>query len=81
MTNASGRSDLKSVWARLACCLSKGTLKRYFSYIYLTTLLEVRNFGNTLAMIVVFFLGICSKFTVYLKNREKNSEKHFLLLR
>ena len=81
MINVRGQSDLNSACARLPCCLSKGTLKWYFSYIYLTTLLEVRNFGNTLAMIVVFFLGICSKFTVDLKNREKNSEKLFLLLR
>ena len=37
---------------------------------------EVRNFGNTLAMSVIFF-WICSKFNLDLENAEKGSEKFF----
>ena len=44
-------------------------------YIYLTTFLEVRNFGNTLAMSAIFFFWICSKFHLDFKNSEKNCEK------
>ena len=36
--------------------------------------MEVRNFGNTLAMSVIFFL-ICSKFDLDFKNADKNREK------
>ena len=50
------RSDLNSVLARLPCCLLKGTVKRQFLDIYLRMFFGVRNFGNTLAMTVIFFL-------------------------
>ena len=46
---------INSVWASLSSSISKGTLKLYFYDIYLTTFLEVCNFGNTLAMSVIFF--------------------------
>ena len=39
-------------------CLSKGTLKRYFIDIYLTTFLEVRNFEVTSGMTVIFLLNM-----------------------
>ena len=68
------RSDLKSVWVRLPCCSFKGTVKRHFFGIYLTTLLEVRNLGNTLVMSGIFFLNMF-KFNLDLKNSSKNSEK------
>ena len=58
------------------CCLSKDTLRRYLSDIYLTTFWEVGNFGNTLAMSVIFF-WTCSKFNQDFKNEEKNSEHFF----
>ena len=41
---------------RLPCFLSKGTLKRDFLDIYLTTFFGVRNFENKSAMRVIFFL-------------------------
>ena len=49
---------MNSVWAHLPCPLLKGTVKRHFLDIYLTTLLEVRNFGNTLAMSVILYLNM-----------------------
>ena len=49
------RLDLKRVLALLQSCLLKDNVKRRFSSIYLTTFFEVRNFGNTLAMSVIFF--------------------------
>ena len=67
------RSDFKCFWDD---CLSKGTLRWYLFDIYLTTFSEVRNFGNTLAMSVIFF-WICSKFNLDLENAEKGSEKFF----
>ena len=38
--------------------------------------MNVGNFGNTLAMSVIFFF-ICSKFDLDFKNADKNSEKRF----
>ena len=37
-------------------CFSKGPLKCDFLDIYLTTFFGIRNFGNTTAMWVIFFL-------------------------
>ena len=48
----------KRVWAQLPCCFSKGPLKKDFLNIYLITFFGVRNFGNTSAMRVIFFLKI-----------------------
>ena len=39
-------------------------------------ILNVRNFGNTLAMSVIFFF-VCSKFDLDFKNGDKNWEKRF----
>ena len=47
-----------SVSGRLKCFFSKSTLKLFFFDIYLTTFLEVRNFGNTLAISVIFCLNM-----------------------
>ena len=44
--------------AALTCCFSKGPFKRKFLDSYLTTYFGVRNFGNTSAMRVIFFLKI-----------------------
>ena len=65
-----------SVWACLPCCFSKGSQKQDFLDIYLTTIFQVRNFGNISAMRVIFF-GKCSKFYLHFKNVEKKSEKVF----
>ena len=65
---------MNSVWAHSPCCLSKGTVKRHFLDIYLTTFLWVRNFGNTLAVKVIFFVWNRSKFNIDLKTAEKNGE-------
>ena len=42
----------------LIMCLVKGSLKQHFLDINLTTFLEVRKFGNTSLMRVIFFLKL-----------------------
>ena len=59
--------------------LSKGLLESDFLDIYLTTFFGICNFGNTLAMRVIFSWK-CSKFYRHFKNAEKNSEKAFSFL-
>ena len=49
------RADFGSVWDPLACCMSKGVLKRSFLEIYLIKFSSVRNFENTAAMRVILF--------------------------
>ena len=73
-------SDLKSFWARLPCCLLKGTVKGRFLDIYLTTFFGVGNLGKTLARSVRFFCN-CSKFKLDFKTSEKNRQKEFCFLR
>ena len=53
-----------------------GSSQLDFLDIYLATFSEVRNFGNTYAMIVIF-VWKCSKFDVSLKNANENLEKVF----
>ena len=50
------RADLNSVWEHLPCSFSKDLLKQDFLDVCLTTSFVVRNFGNTEAMRVIFFL-------------------------
>ena len=61
---------IESVLAHLPCCLSRDPLKRDFLDIFLTTSFDIRNFGNTLAMGLIF-LKKYSKFNVNLKNAHK----------
>ena len=68
------RDDLKCVWTRLWCCLSKGTLKRHFLDTYLSASLRVLNFWNTLAMRVNFFLKMF-KIWCWFQNCRKKSGK------
>ena len=49
-------TDFNSVCARLPCCLSKGSLKRYFLDIFLSKhVFRVPNFGNIQAVRVILF--------------------------
>ena len=69
--------------AKVACCrfqksldpfamfVAEETSKRDFTDIYLITFFGDVNFGNTLAMTVIFFPKL-SKFTGNFKNAEKN---------
>ena len=78
VTNKFGKklchSDFSTVWSHWPCCLSKGSLKRDFCDIYLTTFFEMRSseihklWGST-------FFWKCSKFYFYFINSEKNWEK------
>ena len=49
-------SDFNSKRSHLLCCLWKGPLKLDFLDIYLTAFFGVRNFGNTWAIRLIFFL-------------------------
>ena len=70
----------------ITCYLSKGSLKRDFLDIYLTTSFGVSKLKNTLAMRVIFF-SICSKLNLNLlngkckkiKNKIKKMEKIFFV--
>ena len=46
---------ISTVFGHIHDFVSKGTMQRYFFNIYLTTFLEVCNFGNTLAVSLTFF--------------------------
>ena len=54
--NKSGAVKISTVFGSLSCWLWNRVVKRGFLDIYITTSLAVRNFGNTWAMKVVFFL-------------------------
>ena len=69
------RSDLNSVWARLPCCFSKRLQKRHFLDIYLTTVFQVRNYENTWAMGVIFFLKVFKTLSTFRKSRKKLQRK------
>ena len=74
-TTRLGRSDLNCVWACLPCFLLKGTVKQRFLDIYLTMFFRLCNFGNTLAMTVIFILNmfkILSRFPNSRKKLKKN---------
>ena len=58
-------------------CFSKGPLKCDFVDIYLTTFFGIRNFGNTSATKVIFFLEVF-KFYLHFKNEERKLRKSFL---
>ena len=72
-------SDFSTVWSHLPCCLSKGLLKRDFFDIYPTRFFAIRNFGNTLAMTIIFFLKVFKSSSTF-KIAEKNREKFFCFL-
>ena len=58
-------SGFISVWDALTCSLSKGALKRDYPNITLAMFLTLYNFGNTLAMNVIWFckmFKICWRF-------------------
>ena len=63
--------DLNTVWVRLPSCLLKGTVKRRFLHIYLTTFFGVRNFGNTLDISVAFFKKTSKIYFKFRKCRKK----------
>ena len=77
---------LKVLWLRFEKFLgpftmfSNGLQKRDFLDIYLTTFFGIRNFGNTLAMKVIFFLKVL-KFLSALQNCTKKFRKRFLFFR
>ena len=54
----------------LPCCLTKDPMKRDFLHIYLTTFLGIRNFRNTSAMGVIFFLKVWKILSTFQKCRE-----------
>ena len=56
----------------LSMLLVEGPLKLDFLDIYLTTLLGVRNFGNTSAVRMIFFFRKYSKLNLYFKNAGRN---------
>ena len=68
------RLDSNSVWARLPCCLSKGSLKRGYLEIYLIMFLGERNFKKTSTLRVICFFFKCSKFKVDFTNAERNGD-------
>ena len=51
-------ADFTSVWDALTCWLSKDVLKQCFLEIGLTKSLTLCNFGNTLAVTIIFFFKI-----------------------
>ena len=57
--------------------LVEGSSQTRLLDIFLTTFFAMYNFGNTLAMTVIFFWR-CAEFYLSLKNAEKHSEKVFL---
>ena len=59
---------------RLPYCLLKDTVKRHFFGIYLIMFLEVRNFGNILAMSVFFFFDYVQNI-IQISEMEKKFEK------
>ena len=69
------RLDCNSVWSRLSCCLSKGSLKRGFLEIYLIMFLRECNFKETSTMKVACFFWKCSKFKVDSTDPERNGDK------
>ena len=72
------RSDFNSVCVQLPRCFSKGALKKDFLNIYLITFFRVRNFRNTSAIRVIFFLRIF-KIWAKFQNWKKNLEVFFCL--
>ena len=66
--------NLNSVWRRLPCCLSKGTVKRHFLDSYVIVSWRVGNFGNTLATRVNFYLKMF-KIECRCQNCRKKLEK------
>ena len=72
-------ADFNSVSAGLPCCLSRGTLKRDFLDIYLTTLIGDPNFRNISTMRPVFYLEIWKIWSRFQKCRKK-LRKSFLFL-
>ena len=72
------RADFSSVWDPLTCWLSKGVLKRGVLDIYLTTSLEVSNFGNTSAMRLIFFFKLLKIWCRFQNWRKKNRKKQLM---
>ena len=70
-TTRLGRSDLNCVWACLPCFLLKGTVKQCFLDIYLTMFFRLYNFGNTLAMTVIFILNMFKILSRFPNSRKK----------
>ena len=73
-------SYFNTIWSHLPCCLSKGSLKRNFLDIYLTTFFGIRIFANTSAMTVILILKmfqVLSTFQKWTKKMEKQLF-HFL---
>ena len=67
---------MKSAWAHLPCCFSKGPLKSYFLDIYPTTFSDsVISEKQKLWGSSIF--SKCLKFNLNFKNGAKNSEKFF----
>ena len=60
----------------LTCSLSNRVLKRRFLGSGLTKIFIVCNFGNTLA-VTIMFISKCLKFNVHSRNGTKNQEKVF----
>ena len=56
-------------------CKSKGPLKREFLDIFLTTFFTIRNFGNTSAMRVIFFLKVFKILCTFQICRKKIQKK------
>ena len=69
-------ADVKSIWDRLRCWLSKDVLKRRFLGSRLTKSLTVCNFTNTLGMTIIFFLKM---FKISCRLEKVNKKIFFIL--
>ena len=69
--------DFASILDAFTCWMWKRVLKRRFLESGLTKISTVCNFGNRLAMTIMFFFSKCLKFDVDSTNKTKNSEKVF----
>ena len=67
----------QKIWARFPCCFPKDPFKQDFLDIDVTMFFGVRNFGNTSAMRVIFFLKMFQIYTRFVKCRKKFTKSFF----
>ena len=75
----SSHGDFASIWDTFTCCLSNRDPKGCFLQGGLSKFSAVCNFGNTLAMTIIFFFTKCLKFDLDSRNGIKSLEKFFRL--
>ena len=69
--------DFTSICDTFTCWLSKRFLKQRFLESALTKIFTVCNFGNTLAIAIIFFFSKCLRFNLDCRNGTKNWEEDF----